>query len=184
MKKIILTSNSFANKNIGEFFIKMINKEPSQIKLVFVPTAANNIESIEFLPLQAQALLDLGISSDNIFVYDLHYRLEYKELIKYDAIYFCGGDPSYLLKRINETVFNIPLNEYINNGGIYVGVSAGSMVVANNLPNNLGYLSSNLDVHGNEGINAGKFDPKENPDILLPDNRAIIIRDNEYEVIE
>jgi len=184
MKNIMLTSNSFANKNIGELFIKMVNKDPSQIKLVFVPTAANIIEAIEFLHLTANAILELGISSDNIFIYDLHYKMEYDELIKYDAIHFCGGDPAYLLKRINETGFNEPLNEYVNNGGVYVGVSAGSIITANNLQNNLGYLNCELDVHGNEGIDIGKFEQSQYSKIHLPDNRAIIIKDNECEVIE
>ena len=105
-------------------------------------------------------------------------------LIKYDAIYFCGGDTSYLLKRINETGFNEILKNYIKNGGIYIGVSAGSIIMANNLQDNLGYLNCKLDVHGNEGIKIGKFDPKDYSYIKLPDNKAIIIKNNEYEVIE
>jgi len=184
MQKIILTANGFENKNIGKVFIKFVNKEPSQIKAVFIPTAANNADAIEVLPKCMHDLLDLGIPANNIFVYDLHYKMEYDELKKYDAIYFCGGSSSYLLNRINETQFNLTLKNFVNNGGIYVGVSAGSIIVANNLPENLGYLDCQLSVHGKEGINVGKFEPTEYTQIKLPDFRAIIIQDNKYEVIE
>jgi len=184
MKKIILTANGLGKKNIRKMFLEFVNKEPDNIKAIFVPTAAVFAEAIEVLPKCIHDLLDLGIHDENIFVYDLHYKMEYEELSKYDAIYFCGGRTEYLLKRINETEFNTPLKKYVNNGGVYVGVSAGSIIFANNLPENLGYLDCKLDVHGNEGINTGNFEPKNYPHIKLPDNRAIIIKDNNYEVIE
>ena len=184
MQNIILTANGFENRNIAKIFLKMVNKEPSQIKVVFVPTAAIDADAIDVLPKCMHDLLDLDIPAKNILVYDLHYKMEYEELVKYDAIYFCGGDPSYLLKRIINTGFNLPLKQFVKNGGVYIGVSAGSLIAANNLSENLGYLNCRLDVHGTEGIGIGKFDPKNYPQIRLPDYRAIIIKDNDFEVIE
>jgi len=55
-------------------------------------------------------------------------------------VYFTGGSPQYLLERINSTGFNRSLKQYIDYGGVYVGVSAGSVVAANNLPDNLGFI--------------------------------------------
>jgi dipeptidase E len=184
MKKIILTANGLENKNIGRMFLTLIDKKPENIKAVFVPTAAINSGAIEVLPKCMHDLLDLGILDNNIFVYDLHYKMEYEELSTFDTIYFCGGSPQYLLKRINETGFNESLKCFVENEGVYVGVSAGSIIVANNLSENLNYLNCKLDVHGKEGIDVGKFYPKNNSYIRLPDYRAIIIRDNDYEVVE
>ena len=184
MKKIILTANGLENENIGKIFLDLVNKKPENIKAVFVPTAANNTDAIEVLPKCMHDLLDLGIHDKNIFVYDLHYKMGYEELSTYDAIYFCGGSPQYLLKRINDTGFNTSIKQFVDNGGVYIGVSAGSIIVANNLPESLGYLNCNLDVHGNDGINIGKFTPENHSNIKLPDYRAIIIKDNNYEVIE
>ena len=184
MKKMILTANGLTNKNIGKIFLDFVNKDPKDIKAIFVPTAAIFAGAIEVLPGCLHDLLDLGIPDKNIFVYDLHYKMETEELVKYDTIYFCGGSPEYLLKRVNESGFKTPLKNYIDNGGIYIGVSAGSIITANDLPENLGYLNCKLSVHGNEGISVGKFDPKPYSQIHLPDNRAIIIQGNNYEVIE
>ena len=184
MKKIILTANGLENKNIGKIFLDSVNKKPENIKAVFVPTAAIFSGAIEVLPKCMHDLLDLGILDENIYVYDLHYKMENDELSTYDVIYFCGGSPQYLLKRINETGLNTSLKHFVDNGGIYIGVSAGSIVAANNLPENLGYLGCKLNVHGNDGIKIGKFIPKDYPEIKLPDYRAIIITENSYEVIE
>jgi len=184
MKRIILTANGFDNKNIGKLFLNFANKKAEDIKAVFVPTAANNASAIEVLPGCMHDLLDLGIPDKNIYVYDLHYKMEYNELSQYDAIYFCGGSSQYLLQRINETGFNTSLKQFVENGGIYIGVSAGSIVAANNLPENLGYINCKLHVHGNEGIGTGQFNPNDHSEIRLPDNKAIIITGNNFEVIE
>jgi peptidase E len=184
MKRIILTANGLENRNIGEKFLEMANKNPDEIKAVFVPTAANDADAIEVLPKCMHDLLDLGILSKNITVYDLHYNMPYEDLCKFDVIYFCGGSPQYLLKRINETGFAKSLSKFVDNGGIYIGVSAGSIVAANNLSDNLGYLNCTLGVHGKEGIGVGIFDLLEHSHIVLPDYRAIIIQENTLEVIE
>ena len=184
MKKIILTANGFDNKNIGKTFLTFADKRAENIKVVFVPTAANNADAIEVLPGCMHDLLDLGIPGKNIYVYDLHYKMEHNEFSEFDAIYFCGGSSQYLLQRINDTGFNASLKQFVENGGIYIGVSAGSIVAANNLPENLGYIDCKLHVHGNEGIDTGIFNPKDYSEIRIPDYRAIIITGDNYEVIE
>ena len=57
-------------------------------------------------------LLDAEIPKENVHIYDLHKEMSLEKLIKYDAVYFCGGDTQYLLDRINEIGFNIILKEY------------------------------------------------------------------------
>jgi peptidase E len=184
LKKIILTANGLENKNIGKVFLDFVDKEVNKIKVVFIPTAANYADAIEVLPKCMHDLLDLNIPANNIYVYDLHYKMEYEELSKYDAIYFCGGSSEYLLRRVNETGFKSTIKNFVDNSGVYIGVSAGSIISANNLPENLGYLNCRLDVHGNEGINVGEFEPSQYSHIKLPDNRAIVIKENIYKVIE
>jgi cyanophycinase-like exopeptidase len=129
-------------------------------------------------------LLNTGVPAENIAVFDLHCGLAYEELRKYDAVYFCGGDPSYLLDRINDTQFSIPLKQFVDNGGVYVGVSAGSCIAANNLPDNLGFINCTLSVHVPEGSKAGAVDTSQCPRIALTNNQAILIRDDECLIVE
>ena len=76
MKKMILTANGFENKNIGNKFLDFVNKESSQIKVVFVPTAANYADAIEVLPKCMHDLLDLNISDFRaILIQDNNYEV-------------------------------------------------------------------------------------------------------------
>ena len=74
-----------------------------------------------------------------------------EELRQYDVVYLCGGNTAYLLERINDTGFAESLLEYIHGNGVVLGVSAGSIIFANNRPGNLGLLDTKLDVHCDEG---------------------------------
>ena len=184
MKKILLTSAGLETKRILEVFHRLLEKEPANIKALFIPTAAISPEAISVLPKCVNDLLKAGILSENIHVFDLHRNMEYDELCRFDVIYFTGGNTQYLLDRINDTGFYKSLNKFINNGGIYVGVSAGSMIATNNLSSSLKLINCTLDVHTAIGTKSGTIDVSENPHIDLKDNNAILIFNDKYEIIE
>jgi peptidase E len=184
MKKLLLTSAGFETEQILETFRGLLEKEPAAVKALFIPTAAISPAAISVLPECMNDLLKAGILSENICVFDLHRNMEYSELGRYDVVYFTGGNTQYLLDRINDTGFYEPLNKFIDNGGIYVGVSAGSMVAANNLSNSLKLINCTLEVHTETGSQAGVLNVSENPHIKLKDNNAILISGDKYEIIE
>jgi hypothetical protein len=62
-------------------------------------------------------------------------------------VYACGGSAEYLIGRVNRTGFRRDLLRFIRGGGIYVGVSAGSYIAANNVKNGLGLLDVTMRVH-------------------------------------
>lgn len=129
-------------------------------------------------------LLNAGILEQNIVTYDLDKAMSCNEICNFNAIYFCGESIQHLLNKINEIEFYVPLKKFLDNGGIYIGVSAGSIVAAKNLPKNLGYINCILDVHAAEGTECGKLDINGCPYIKLTDNKAIIIKDNNISIIE
>jgi len=183
MRKILLTSAGFETKCILELFKSLFQVEPLDIKALFVPTAAVFPEAISVLPKCMDDLLKAGILSENIHVFDLHRNMEYSELCQYGVIYFTGGDTQYLLNRINDTGFNTPLSKFVDNGGVYVGVSAGSMIATNNLPNSLKLINCTLSVHAQSGTKPGIIDVSQNPHIDLKDNNAILIVGDRCEVV-
>ncbi|MBL4933219.1 Type 1 glutamine amidotransferase-like domain-containing protein [Clostridium paridis] len=184
MKKIILTSAGFENKKIQDKFLELINKPSNEIMVLFIPTAAINADAIAMLPKCMNDLLDAKIPKENVHVYDLHKEMALEKLMEYDAIYFCGGSTSYLLDRINEIKFNVVLKEYVQKGGVFVGVSAGSMIAVQNRPNNLGFINCLLSVHCEEGSKLGKIDTSNCPKIKLTNNQAILLTDDWAEIIE
>ncbi len=174
---VLLTSAGLETDKLKDFFLNMLSKAPHEIKALFIPTAAINPGAIGVLPECMNDLLKCGINEDNITVYDLHKAMTLEELRQYDVVYLCGGNTKYLLERINEQGFNEVLKNYIRNDGIVIGVSAGSIIMAQNLENNLGLINCILKVHSNVGNKAGHLELTTCQDISLTDNQAIYLTD-------
>lgn len=146
----------------------------------------------------------IGILPENIFIYELRYLtsqgrnktpaedqcrplqpfhlLSLEETGYYDAIYFCGGDPKYLLTEVNRTGFNGILKSAVENGLFYIGASAGAVIAAGNLSNNLGFMENHLYVHCRKGTPCGKLPAGKA--VRLTDMQAVWIEGDDYEIIE
>lgn len=184
MKNIILTSAGFDNRKIQDKFLELVNVPSEKIKVVFIPTAAITERQKSIIPLCKNDLLNAGILESNIYTYNLDSIINVKEICKFDAIYVCGGSTQHLLNKMIEAKFHIPLEKFLNNGGVYVGVSAGSIVLTKNTSDSLGYLNCKLSVHGKDGSECGYLDTSDCPNIKLTDNQAIIVSDNLVSIIE
>lgn len=174
--------------------------------MIFVPTAAIFDDIVrEGIATGITELLKMGIIKENILLYNLnnllsigynktysnyidydslpHYvkLLSSAELEMYDAIVFCGGYTEILLDEINRTGFNVPLSKAVNNGLFYIGISAGSMVAAGNLPNNLGFIENAIIPHCEIGTDCGNV--PQNSEIHLTNNQAIWIYGNKKTII-
>ena len=183
--RVLLTSAGLETEEIKQYFVKMIGKDMSEVKALFIPTAAIDAGAIEVLPKCMNDLLKCGIQNKNIKVFDLHTGMEMAELQKYDVVYLCGGNTAYLLERVNATGFNTTLMEYIRTNGMVIGVSAGSLIFANNLVGNLGLINTKLDVHCPEGEKRGKVVYPLKDNVRLTNTCALVVRDfpDELEII-
>lgn len=183
--RVLLTSAGLETEEIKEHFMKLIGKEMSEVKVLFIPTAAIDAEAIEVLPKCMNDLLKCGIQNRNIKVFDLHTGMETDELRRYDVVYLCGGNTTYLLERVNATGFNTTLMEYIRTNGMVIGVSAGSLIFSNNLVGNLGLINTKLDVHCPDGEKRGKVGYLLKDNIRLTNTCALVIREfpDELEII-
>ena len=175
--KVLLTSAGLETDTIKDFFLELLSKKPQDTKALFIPTAAINADAIKVLPKCLNDLLKCGIKDVNISVYDLHKMISFEDIKQYDVIYICGGNTEYLLERINEQGFNRILKEYISSYGIVIGVSAGSIIAAQNLENNLGLINCRLNVHCLNGTQASPLDLSCCEEISLTDKQAIFLSD-------
>ena len=182
MKKILLTSTGFENDNIKNKFLELLDCDVSKAKVLFIITAANNPEAVRILSKCLDDLTNCDITDENITIYDMHKLLSQNEINKYDAIYVCGGSTKYLVDRIYEMNFKPILNKYIENGGIYIGVSAGSIAASGNYKNGLGLIENNLEVHCETGTENERITANNN--ISLTDNQAIFINGKENIIFE
>ena len=182
MKKIILTSTGFDNENIMNKFIELLDVEVKNAKVLFIITAANDPDAVRILSGCLDDLTKCGIEDKNIKVYDMHKLISQEEINNYNAIYVCGGSTEYLVERIDELNIKPVMDKYIENGGIYIGVSAGSVCASGNYDNGLKLLENKLDVHCDEGSDNGVINSTD--EIFLTDNQAIYINDKESIIFE
>ncbi|MDE5741658.1 MAG: Type 1 glutamine amidotransferase-like domain-containing protein, partial [Oscillospiraceae bacterium] len=162
--------------NITNKFIDMLGTDPAEAKAIFIPTAAVDADAIGVLPKCMNDLLKCGIKKENITVYDLHKPMTAEETKRYDVIYICGGNTEYLLERINEIDFGTCIKTFIGDNRLVVGVSAGSIIFAGNLKNNLGLLKRYLNVHCDDSQceTAGAIDMAANSPIMLGNRQGIV----------
>lgn len=198
MKRLLLTSTGFGNRRFASLFLEKIGKKAADIKILFIPTAATDDDAKEMLPYCYQDLTDIGILPENIFTYELRYLisqahnnignppsfrlLSIEEMREFDAVYFCGGDPEYLLAEVNRTGFNVILKPAVESGLFYIGASAGAVISAGNLSNNLGFIKNHLYVHCEKGTRCGELPTVRA--VRLTDRQAVWIEGDNYEIIE
>ena len=144
-KKIVLTSCGIINRNLKEEFYKLLNKEIEKIKVLYITTAIDGEDdsNTSWIGEEFKTILDLGIKRENIEEYKMDYEID---LSLYDMIYMMGGNTFYLLKKIRDTKFDIKLKEAINNGIVYVGSSAGSIILGNTIELSLPYDKNDVNL--------------------------------------
>ncbi len=182
MKKILLTSTGFDNENIMNKFIEMLDVDVKDAKVLFIITAANDPDAVRILSGCLDDLTKFGIKDNNIKIYDMHKLISQEELNNYNAVYVCGGSTEYLVERIDELKIKPIIDKYIENGGIYIGVSAGSLCTSGNYEKGFKFIENRLDVHCDKGSPNGVVESTD--EIFLTDNQAIYINDKESIIFE
>lgn len=111
----------------------MVGKEPKDIRVAFVPTAATNEGERKYVEGSRKELIDLGILKGNI--QDVHAgdRIAPEWLQSFDVLYVCGGNTFHLLAEVRRNNFGEAAREFIGSGKLYFGVSAGSILVTPNI---------------------------------------------------
>ena len=179
---LLLTSTGFDNDNILFAFNKLLSKPADRLKALFIPTALN--DSREYVQIFMDDLYKAGILDENIDSYDLDKPISAEEIVQYDIVFVCPGSPEYLLQKMAAVDFKDTLDAFLENGGIYIGVSAGSDAAAKNFPDALGYLGAVLETHAKEGSPAGDVDISVKDIIKITDNQAVLITDDKVQIIE
>lgn len=98
----------------------------ADFRVAIITTAAAWKEENKYAKLAYQQFSDLWVKE--VFFFDI----EKDSLIKLeniDCIYVCGGNTFYLAAEIKKTNFDTYVKEHIKQWGLYIGVSAWSIVV-------------------------------------------------------
>lgn len=207
--KLFLTSTGL-EPQVTEEFLKFLSKDPKETKLCFIATASEPEKDKWYVDKDIKRLKELGFK---IVKLDLKKEKEEslrRKLSKVDVIYVEGGNTFYLLKWVRESGFDKVIVDILNKGKIYVGVSAGSILVGPNIEL-AGWKNFRENMIGDDNIVGLKnliglnlvpfavfphFQEKVHKELLtietkqlnypviaLSDQQAILVKDNEWKFV-
>ena len=127
MKNMILTSSLY--ESIG-FVKEFLDKNTKSKKILFIPTAANVEEYKNYMYLTEKAFEDIGYEVDNFDISVFSEKTVKEKLSKAEIIFISGGNTFYLLQELKRKNLISYLKERIENGLLYIGESAGSVIAA------------------------------------------------------
>jgi len=129
---LILSSSGFndINNEISEKIVTLF-KEISQNKKVLIIANAAPEGTGNYIARENVKQNFLKIGASNVDIVDIT-KENIKIIPTYDIIYGLGGDPRLLIELNTNTNFKKYLIEFLKHG-IYIGESAGTMILSNNL---------------------------------------------------
>ncbi len=132
--KFLLTSSGFTNKTIINSFQELLGKPFTETSLAFIPTAANvEPDDKGWLVDDMNNAKKLGLKSFDILdISALPHDMWESRIEKADVIMVGGGNTYHLMYWMNKSGFTERIGEWLKTK-VYVGISAGSMVMSKNL---------------------------------------------------
>lgn len=123
--KLLLTS---AGMNMKDELAKILPKPANQLKLAHIITATKTESNTSYAKRDKQRMIDLGFDVEDIDIEGKNEENLRLLLQGIDIVSVQGGNTFYLLKQMRLSGFDKVVKDFINQGKIYIGVSAGSYI--------------------------------------------------------
>ena len=127
MKNMILTSSLYESIELVK---KFLDKNTESKKILFIPTATNVDEYKKYIYLTQKAFEDFGYEVENFDVSIFSEEIVKEKLSEAKTVFISGGNTFYLLQELKRKNLTSYLKERIENGLLYIGESAGSVIAA------------------------------------------------------
>ena len=124
---MILTSSLYESIELVK---KFLDKNTESKKILFIPTAANVEEYKKYMHLTQKAFEDFGYKVENFDVSIFSEEIVKEKLSEAKIVFISGGNTFYLLQELKRKNLITYLKERIENGLLYIGESAGSVIAA------------------------------------------------------
>lgn len=126
MKRLFLASQ--IDKSIPEL-LSFVSQDPTKTKLCFIPTAGNPKKKKLQDKAEYKAMLKAGFQVEVLDIEGKTISEISPILDRNDVILVSGGNTFYLLQETRRNGFDKELNRVISEGKMYVGSSAGSVIL-------------------------------------------------------
>lgn len=129
--KLILSSCDFRNENSRQCILDNIGLPIENCRVLYFPNEKATYERIHS-DFYINRLLEFGFAKENIIVFDYDSSSNFANL-KIDAIYISGGNTFKMLQNIKNCSFDKKIVNYVHNGVVYIGGSAGAHIASKNI---------------------------------------------------
>ena len=127
LKNMILTSSLYESIELVK---KFLDKNTESKKILFIPTATNVDEYKKYIHLTQKAFEDFGYEVENFDISIFSEEIAKEKLSQAKIVFISGGNTFYLLQELKRKNLTSYLKERIENGLLYIGESAGSVIAA------------------------------------------------------
>ena len=127
---MILTSSLYESIELVK---KFLDKNTESKKILFIPTATNIDEYKKYIHLTQKAFEDFGYEVENFDVSIFSEEIAKEKLSQAKIVFISGGNTFYLLQELKRKNLTSYLKERIENGLLYIGESAGSVIATPNI---------------------------------------------------
>ena len=124
---MILTSSLYESIELVK---KFLDKNTESKKILFIPTATNVDEYKKYIHLTQKVFEDFGYEVENFDVSIFSEEIAKEKLSQAKTVFISGGNTFYLLQELKRKNLTSYLKERIENGLLYIGESAGSVIAA------------------------------------------------------
>ncbi|QQO07653.1 Type 1 glutamine amidotransferase-like domain-containing protein [Breznakiella homolactica] len=115
---------------VVELFPRFTGNTCFNKRVVFIPTA-NIVETVNFyVDSDKKELEKLGLVIDELEISTAPQNEIIEKIFQADYVFMEGGNSFFLLQELKRTGTDALVTEHIRKGKIYIGCSAGSMVVS------------------------------------------------------
>ena len=122
---MILTSSLYESIELVK---KFLDKNTESKKILFIPTATNADEYKKYIHLTQKVFEDFGYEVENFDVSIFSEEIAKEKLSQAKIVFISGGNTFYLLQELKRKNLTSYLKERIENGLLYIGESAGSVI--------------------------------------------------------
>ena len=204
---MLIYLTSCAEKTL-EKLIPLLPKSPHQMKVAFIPTAGDVYNKTPWIDDDRAKLLELGFQIDDVDIKNQTVEKLKEKLDNTDIIFVAGGNTIYLLEQMQKSKCMNLIRDKVNNGMIYIGSSAGSIIAGPSVETDKVYEDTEdykVTLNSYDGLHLVDFVviPHENKSDYVPyhqrileqfkdkyqfkvlkDNQAILVSGNDTQLIE
>jgi dipeptidase E len=129
LRKLVLYSDQMIeeNKKIDMELLRLIDKEKPRI--AYIASATDSTR--KYYNQKLEYYKNLGVEHLLYFDLDKEYdETKVDEILSCDAIHLSGGNTYYFLNSLQKRNFIPVLQDYVLNGNVLIGISAGSILMS------------------------------------------------------